>query len=223
MIFTGIVETFWEETNNKNIIKANNVKPEYILFTNPQTYEQWKRNSHHWTTNYIWNNVIPKIVKTFDLPFNENDYELIKNEISNEYGTFDVSYHRFKKPQILNFENLSNNEKRTLDMVSIKCNPNEYKECSDYHCLFRGFHSVCIIKNSTSLTNKTLIFNCDSMSIPIIPILIPFYKDILILDNRVNKSFKELIKTYMKPDQCDICEIFHADCWNHNKRFENIK
>lgn len=222
MVFTGIVETFWEETGNKNIITAKNVNPEYNLFTNPETYSEWKRNKHHWTTSYVWNHVIPNIVKTFNIPFNEMDYEIVENFIKNEYGTFNVSYHRYKKPQTIKFENLSTNEHKMLDMHTIKCSPNEYNECSEYHALFRGFHSVCKIENSTSLTDKTLIVNCDSMAIPIIPILIPFYRNILILDNRTKKSFRDLIKSFMN-DKCDVCEIFHADCWNHNKRLENIK
>lgn len=222
MVFTGIVETFWEETGNKNIIKAKNIQPDYILFTNPDTYTLWNKNKHHWTTNYIWKNVIPKIIKCFELPFNEFDYEYVSNIVNNEYGTFDVSYHRYKLPLQIKFKNLSNNENLILNMKTIKCNPKDYNECSEYHSLFRGFHSMCIMENDKSLTDKILIFNCDSMAIPIIPILIPFYKKILILDNRVNKSFKEIIKTFMK-NNCDVCEIFHADCWNHNKRFENLK
>lgn len=223
MVFTGIVETFWEDTGNKNLITAANVNEDYYIFTHPETYTEWARNRHHWTTGYVWENVIPKIIGEFGLPFDTKSYDYITNIVNNEYGTFDVSYHRFNKPQCIDFSNLSTNENKCLDMYSIKCNIQEYYECTEYHSLFRGFHSVCVMENTTSLTNRVLIVNCDSMSIPIIPILIPFYRRILILDNRTSKSFRTIIKNFMQYENCDVIELFHAECWNHNKRFENLK
>lgn len=223
MIFTGIVETLWEDSGNKNIIKAERIQDDYYVFTEPETYADWSRNKHHWTTKYVWKNVIPLIVDALNIPFEPSYYDCISNIVHNGATQFDVSYHRFHTSQRIKFENLSNNEKETLDMSSIRCNAGDYYECTAYHALFRGFHSVCVMQNETSQTNRALIVNCDSMSIPIIPIIIPFYKNILILDNRTNKSFRQIIKQFMSYEDCDVIEIFHAECWNHNKRHENLK
>lgn len=38
--------------------------------------------------------------------------------------------------------------------------------------------------------------NCDSMSIPVIPLLMPFFSEILVLDNRTAMSFKNEINRF---------------------------
>ena len=56
-----------------------------------------------------------------------------------------------------------------------------------YHRLFSGFHSVSLIKNNSINSNDKLLFNCDSMAIPLIPIFAHFFKEILVVDNRTNE------------------------------------
>ena len=50
--------------------------------------------------------------------------------------------------------------------------------------LFRLSHSSGLIKNLDLNENTRLAVNCDSMSIPIIPLLAPFFKEILVVDRR---------------------------------------
>lgn len=38
--------------------------------------------------------------------------------------------------------------------------------------------------------------NCDSMSIPVIPLLMPFFGEMLVLDNRTTMSFKNEINRF---------------------------
>ena len=54
--------------------------------------------------------------------------------------------------------------------------------------LFRLAHSSGIIRNLSTSSSLRLAVNCDSMAIPIIPVLAPFFKETLVIDRRTKEN-----------------------------------
>jgi hypothetical protein len=61
---------------------------------------------------------------------------------------------------------------------------NPWHNWSFYHQLFRFAHRSGIVTNLTIDNNEKIVFNTDSMSVPVIPILANYYKEILVIDVR---------------------------------------
>lgn len=161
-----------------------------ILLKKPERYVNDIKNEHHWTTNYVWNNVIPILAKDFKLKINESDFDLIK--WNTKLGDF--SYHSYKEKQNFTFVDLENNKTINGDNNILRVKPNE-PMWSDYHRLYRGAHRVSYIVNNNCKNERILLINGDSMTVPIIPILANYFKKIICLDNRskFDKKYPNLV------------------------------
>lgn len=189
-------------------------------------YYGWKNNDHHWTTKYVWNNFLPRLMKDLELDFKKDDFTEIVHHSSD--GKYDLTYHIPKNDAIITFNDYIKHFSKTMKISELRASHDENLQCegtilsTDYHRLFRGCHRVCEIINDEAVTNRNLILNCDSMSIPIIPILATYYKKILILDNRTRHSYRDKITPYLNGDS-DLVELFIVDNWNNGKRKWNLQ
>lgn len=160
------------------------------LLSKPERYYKDIKNEHHWTSTYVWKNIIPMLAKDFSLDIKEDDYNYI--EWKTDLGDF--SYHLYKEKQDLTFIDLENNKTLNGDTSILRVRKDE-PMWSDYHRLYRGAHRVSCILNNSVKTDRVLLINGDSMTVPIIPILANYFKKIICLDNRskYDKKYPNLI------------------------------
>ena len=105
-------------------------------------------------------------------------------------GDFDFSYHVPLFQHQFTLTDLYSNRVIHGDASQLrKVGLNEY-DLSPYHQLFRLSHRSCKLVNETIETNNKIVFNTDSMSIPIIPILANYFREILVIDVRDNTKDK---------------------------------
>lgn len=160
-----------------------------IIENEHDKYIAYKNNIHHWTTRYVWEKIIPMLANSMHLRFNPNSFV----KIPYIWNTCDFSYHnqinaKFKikmfdlgKEEIGDHEILRN--VNNCPFMSISC----------YHSLFKLSHQSGLIENLNVAPIQKIAINCDSMAIPILPILACFCKQLLVVDNRTAKD-----KNYMK-------------------------
>lgn len=187
-------------TNNKHIFR---------MFTKPDRYNNDPKNSHHWTTNYVYNTVIPLLSNDLQLDINVNQYTYIENNTS----IGDYSYHMHRTPMKLRFHNYDDNTILSGTQSILRMTKQE-KAWSDYHRLYRGSHSISSVYNYNNTSNRSLVIVGDSMTVPIIPILINHVKKIICLDARSGKYIPNLIEW---AEITDILFIFTTLNWTHGK------
>lgn len=162
-------------------------------------YTGYYPNDHHIKTTYIWENYIKKICDICELPFNKNDFNEVK--YFSEDGKFNLSYHEPKDKNNTSFKYIDINMFETygtfdiLRLTKLEAEGKYKNPLSRYHNLFYGYHSCARIYNNNPITDKKILLVCDSMMIPIIPILAYYCKELTVVDNRERKpwlkNFKE--------------------------------
>ena len=147
--------------------------------TDLENYSTYKINEHHLTTATIWNIVFPKFMKDFNLDYNIDDYTYVNNI----QDGFDLSYHDYnKKMDIKVFaDNKIYTNLRDINGTQLTA----------YHRLFIAPHKISTIINNKALTERIIRLNCDSMIIPLIPLIVPYFKKIYVYDYHGNYKFKE--------------------------------
>lgn len=202
----------------KNPIELQDV--ENLCLDNTQVYSNYKNNFHHWTTEYVWNNFIPKLCNELQIDFNSNDFKLINN--TDESGKINLNYHIPLNDYNIHYIDYTTNK-------DIHCKISELrKDCSNnpsvtaYHKLYLGWHKTTEIINLNSKYDRFLLLNTDSESIPVVPILTYYYRKILVLDNRKRYSFRNKIKEYFT-DKTDLVRLMVDFNWNLTKMEDNLK
>ena len=161
-----------------------------VIENDSDKYTAYNNNVHHWTTKYVWEKFIPKLMNTLHINFNQNQF--IK--IPYIWNTCDFSYHNLQnaKFKIKMFDN--NREEIGDHEILRNINNCPYMSISCYHSLFKLSHQSGFIENlGNSLPIQRIVVNCDSMAIPVLPILACFCEQLLVVDNRTGKN-----KNYMK-------------------------
>lgn len=159
----------------------------FIIDQDKDKYINYVGNSHHWTTEYCWNTAIPQIFSGFGLNLDKTQFNLIKFIWNN----CDFSYHQQLKEMKFEVEDFVTKNKISggHDVLrNINLCPKLQYSYSLYHMLFRLAHTSGIIKNLSINQDLRLAINCDSMAIPIIPVLVPFFKEILVIDRRTKEN-----------------------------------
>lgn len=176
----------------------------------PERYEFDGVNAHHWTTKYVWEHVIQKIAMQLNIPFEPAHF--VKTVVITDRGDF--SYHNFSKQLQLTF---TDHVKHTSIQGSfdILRAPNTSEYGTRYHQLYRAAHSISTITNHTCNNNKYLLVNGDSMTIPIIPLLVPYFSTIVMLDNRDKPAIPNLIDF---DKITDYVAMFTSTNWLVNNR-----
>ena len=194
-----------------------------LTATIPECYSSWQLNQHHWTTSYVYSWFIPRLFNDLKLPFKASDWRYIK-QMSNE---FDISYHTYINDDYIQIYDYLLNKTHDITISRTVLSPNytPVDICNtDYHRLFICSHRTCHIENPSCNRSTALLLNTDSMSIPVIVYLLPFFKHILIVDNRTSQSYKSVIHDFMKSHELDLVymELFIAFDYNNKKYIKNI-
>lgn len=156
-------------------------------------YTGYYLNDHHITTKYVWEHYIEKIFRFMEIPFNRDDFGLVP--YYDETGNFDLSYHDpiDKNNTCFTYFDINMYETHgTFDILRLvePERAGSYKNpLSRYHNLFYGYHSNARIYNHRPPTDVKMLVVCDSMMIPVIPILAYYCKELTVVDNRERKPW----------------------------------
>ena len=158
------------------------------------TYSKDACNRHHWKFEYVFDKVMPYIAKSLNIPFNPLDF--IQVEESPSMYSHMVWHSDFKCT--------------AYRLNTGKTEAFTYRECcngkgvSKYHNVIRYPHeSVLYTSASPTGSNRKLLVNADSMSIPLVPLMLPYYRQILFVDWR------------RKPTLSDIHTVEKFDCTDY--------
>ena len=143
-----------------------------------ENYKTYKLNEHHLTTNSIWTYVFPKFMDDFGLEWSLDDYDFVPFNRDNQ----DLSFHEYNKPMDIEVH---------ADKVYFSLRDLDGTQLTAYHRLFVAPHQIATVYNYTSKTDRILRLNCDSMVIPLIPIISPYFQKIYVYDYRDNYKFDE--------------------------------
>lgn len=171
------------DLSGKNIID--------LSWLNLEFYNGYKLNDHHITTESFYNVVIPFInLFIHDFKYNINDFNKIQHIIMYNNKAFDISYFVPKNNSFLFTMNkngiqlFENKPFEYLHYFSGNFDEELTSEATEYHKCFRGYHSCCDIINETIDNDKTILITGDSMTIPLIPLLCCYFKEVVYMDNR---------------------------------------
>lgn len=176
------------------------------------TYTDDPCNGHHWKFEYVWGVVAPYIFKRLGIPFNPADFRKIAGSES-VYSRhlwrsdFKCSLYRFETNSI---------------------EDSTYNACckgggiSKYHSVIRYPHeSVLYTIDSPVSSDRSLLVNADSMAIPLVPLLLPYYRQVLFLDFRGSVTTRDL-DIINKFDYTDYLCLFIARNYKHNAHLHNL-
>ncbi len=176
------------------------------------TYMQDPSNEHHWKFDYVWNTVMPYISKKLGISFNPLDFihiDTTNTEYSRHlwHSDFKCVAYCFKTNKVEVFT---------------------YKDCccgggiSQYHNIIRYPHeSILYTIDSPIQSNRTLLVNSDSMAIPLVPLLLPYYSKILFVDFRwpTKDNDRDMIDRFEFTDY--LCLLI-AGSYKHNIHLHNL-
>ena len=169
--------------------KLESVTPDRgtILLPRPTRYIS-DGNTHHWTTTYVWENIIPRLSTDFNLPFKSSGFSIVANIVNGE----DFSYHtpNIQDSGSFTLFNLLGRETVHFNSSALRSDATRCDVISPYHALFIGAHKTCVIKNDMVKNGRTLLLNCDSMAIPLVPVLTHYFEKIIHLDSRDHMDIK---------------------------------
>ena len=170
----------------------------FIIDNDANKYVNYKNNVHHWTTDYCWKNVVPKLLNDCSIKLDSSKFK----KVDFVWNNCDFSYHEELANSKYEVEDFANQDKYTgYHNILRNVNNSPFMQISLYHSLFVLSHKSGLIQNLSTDSNKTLVINCDSMAIPIIPILACFFRKILVVDNRTGfqcNYYKQILD--FKPD-----------------------
>lgn len=190
----------------------------FIIDNDKYKYIDYVGNSHHWTTSYCWNIAIRKILTCFNIEFSENHFK----KIPFLWNNCDFSYH---DPLYGKFTVSVNNKIFKGDtnvLRNINRCPNLLYSWSLYHMLCILSHESGLIQNEICKSGN-LVINCDSMAIPLIPLLSNYFRNILVIDKRTTINYNNISKiTQFNPTH--YLAIFTEDnILNNFKHISNLE
>lgn len=154
-----------------------------VIENDKDKYVAYKNNVHHWTTKYVWEKFIPILMNLLHINFNQNQFV----KIPYIWNTCDFSYHNLQNAKF-KIKMFDNNKEEIGDHEILRSVNNcPYMSISCYHSLFKLSHQSGYIENLKNAPIQKIAVNCDSMAIPVLPILACFCEQLLIIDNRTNQ------------------------------------
>lgn len=193
---TGQIIIF-PESKGEDPIKHLEMFPNAVeLSKEYETYSQLPRNEHHFTTKWHYENTLPVLIDLLKFNYKESDFQSISNinefgdfsfKISKELQLYKVFTYKFITPTEIQFYNefITSNEITGVGMCHDATTWPGDELNDSYHKLFKYPHTSVWIENQTLKEGKNLLIRGDSHMIPIIPILIRYYKNIVVIDDRI--------------------------------------
>ena len=169
-------------------------------------YTGLNANSHHYTTKYHYEIVLPKLEEIFNFGFNKNDFVYKSNFYKEKDIKYDLSFFVPKKDKKFIINGLDYDISYECNFMGLLKNDKIPKNVyyTKYHELYAFPHSCSIIENISENNSKTIFISGDSQNIPHIPILAYYYKKVYYWDNREHKNHFHYIKN-AKFDEFLIC------------------
>lgn len=194
MRFVKPGQTAWSCSRHSTVLKGKKVID--LSWLNVRYMEGYAGNEHHITTDSFYKIILPLMsVYMKNFPFDIEDFEKI------EYHTpegFDLSYLEPRNKDLrFTIECDGNVLSRHGDFATLHMMNDSQNE---YHNLFRGDRTCCRILNETADNKKRLLISGDGMLIPAVPILARYYKEVIYLDNRDGKSYKDYYQDILFDD-----------------------
>lgn len=184
-----------------------------IILEKSNRYLHSNCNHHHWTYDFVWKNFIPKITNDLKIPFNPKHFQYVVN-VKNDG---DFSYHNYMENINIKFTKMLTGVSTTYNNVSeFRCDNGG----TNYHKLIPLKHCNHIIENHSCSNGRKLLLNTDSMSIPVLPILIPYFEQIVVLDNRIDKKMAVDYRDFEYTDNVMLMLDIH---YIHEKHITNLK
>ena len=179
-------------------------------------YSKWKKNEHHFSTEYHRKYVIPLLCSILKIEYNKNDFMLCDRK----YNGFDISILTPKKEYRYEIYGYTRNEHfDNLSFNDVVTNNSSKKDITEYHRLYKYSHECSRLINKTIESSRNLFISGDSQMIPDIAFLSCFFKEVWYFDNRENGINKEKYKDYNFTDA-----IVELGCGTYNDyTFKNFK
>lgn len=187
--------------SNENTYGVND--DNYVLLSlNATRYVGFQSNEHHFTTEYHYKEVLPKIDSIFHFGFNIDDWNKVSNIINKNNKKFDLSYLKPKIDKSFIATDLINDVDYRGNFNILRFNDNVKKLTwtSEYHKLYAFPHWCSRIVNMEENNGRKLLVIGDSQMIPSITILCYYYKEVWYIDNRYNNNIYD---KYMKNEDFD--------------------
>ena len=177
-------------------------------------------NDYYETDTHWKQENLDKIVNELSnkLNFDYVNYEYQKNIYDKFYGVLYSESGLSRKPEHLTYltnDILSNSSVKYLDNDKINTiyNINKLKSMDSYEVFLDGASSYIEIFNNT-VDNKELIIFRDSFGSSIIPLLVPYYSKITVIDNRYINSDNYL--KYISTNNQDVLFIYSTMLVNNS-------
>lgn len=206
--------------NNSELKHINNIS--VLKNSKKDLYCNYDSNHHHWTTKRVWEYAVPVLAEKLDLNI---DFKAFDKMIYIRDGQ-DLSFHRIKNENeflfdVYRLDDLQTCVKSGSNMDAVRCLDDKTVK-TNYQTLFTIWHGSGIIKNRSVKNCRKLLYNGDSQSIPIIPILAYYFEEIMFLDNRTDMSYRSTIDEFKFTDY--VCLIWCGHVYEgFNKMLENMK
>lgn len=218
MIYNFVVNVY-----NKPELKSPTDGSHFYVFEGAPLYNDYPQNEHHWTTKFACTQAAPLMLTTMGMRWSSEHFRRV--DYHSQDGKHDLSYYTADKPCIISCKSLfTGNELHGADMECLfggaQCIPT-----TDYHQIFRGAHSCSVLNNKSALTNRVLVLNTDSESIPLVRVLLMYYSTIYYMDNRTTTSLKKHIEPlwFSDPTTVDFASLMLDINWIAGKLQQNFR
>lgn len=214
------------------VATANNDLIEYINERSPVIEDKeflkhlmvgYAANAHHFKLGYHYDVVIPRMLDFAGVNFNRDDFKTIPYKD----GRHDLSYLFPKASHQYSIDVFVRGIKYHLDgnyskIINVNKHFTKSAVYSGYHRLFVGSHSIFHMKNKTiSESAPKMLIVGDSQTIPDIPVLCHYCKELIYIDIRCDiNAIKQVLKGY-KYDKC-IVEFYNDKLLSLYRKFDDI-
>lgn len=183
------------ENNQKQI---DNIKSFNLPYVDLR-YCNMEKNEHHFTTEYHHKYVFPFYDKLFNLQWNQNDWVLKEKFYTEKDGKVsDLSYLVPKIDKNFHVKCLTKKCEYDCNFSGLLYNKHvkNITWVTPYHELYCFPHLCSIVVNKSNNNNKRLLLLGDSQSIPDIPFLSYFFKEVWYIDNRNGIVLEDKLSKY---------------------------
>lgn len=149
-------------------------------------YDGMNLNSHHFTTEYHNKYVLPLYNKILNIGADFNSWNLGKKIVEQDDLKFDLSYLTPKKNKNFHVRCIGKTCEYDCDFKGLLYNEKvkNITWITPYHELYCLPHLCSIVSNKSENNGKKLLLIGDSQSVPDIPFLSYYFKEVWYIDNR---------------------------------------